>query len=549
VAQPDIFLSYNREDADVARRFAEGFEAQGFDVWWDQALRSGETYDEVTEAALRGAKAVVVLWSPRSVVSRWVRAEATIGERNRTLVPAKIEPCDLPVMFELTQTADLSGWQGDAGDRAWLAFLSDARRMVGVEVVETVPTAATSTAGAGIPIVAVLPITHRGGGEEMDFLAEDLSEEIARELSHDSFFEVTAVGAMAVEPGKQVDYRKLGREIGASYFVQAKLQLGGDTVRLTAQIIDAAASKMLWTKKFTVKADEITDTPEEFAATIASELGEQILQVESARAIAKPGPYSAWENIVRGVAYQARLGSDSGQRVIEEGRQAVAAAPDLALAHTMLANGLANEHEVEGNELGETAIREIRTHAKRALQLGGDDPVVVGWLSRSYSSLGDVETSLRLARRMVELCPNSPRSYFVLGAALLHLGRISEAIAAFERQDDLSSHDMVRYLGHCQRGICHALEGRLSEAVEALDRSLALHPEYHNTLKWKAIVSSQRGDEEDALATTRRLREAEPDKSIEQHVRQVMSYNAIADRLAEPIATLRRLWEETEAST
>ena len=53
-------------------------------ITWDQALRSGEAYDEVTEAALRGAKALVVLWSPRSVISRWVRAEATIGERNKT---------------------------------------------------------------------------------------------------------------------------------------------------------------------------------------------------------------------------------------------------------------------------------------------------------------------------------------------------------------------------------------------------------------------------------------------------------------------------------
>ena len=32
---PDIFLSYNREDQAVAKRFAEGFEAAGLSVWWD----------------------------------------------------------------------------------------------------------------------------------------------------------------------------------------------------------------------------------------------------------------------------------------------------------------------------------------------------------------------------------------------------------------------------------------------------------------------------------------------------------------------------------
>ena len=60
---PDIFLSYNREDQAGARRFAEAFEDEGFAVWWDTTLRAGEAYDEVTETALRTAKAVVVLWS------------------------------------------------------------------------------------------------------------------------------------------------------------------------------------------------------------------------------------------------------------------------------------------------------------------------------------------------------------------------------------------------------------------------------------------------------------------------------------------------------
>lgn len=126
----DIFLSYNREDQTSAKRFAQGFAAQGFDVWWDTTLRAGEAYDEVTEAALRSAKAVVVLWSPRSVVSRWVRAEATVALRNGTLIPCMIEPCDRPIMFELTQTAELGHWLGEPNDAAWRAFLADVRRLV-----------------------------------------------------------------------------------------------------------------------------------------------------------------------------------------------------------------------------------------------------------------------------------------------------------------------------------------------------------------------------------------------------------------------------------
>lgn len=142
----DIFLSYNREDQTSAKLFAEGFVAQGFDVWWDTTLRAGEAYDEVTEAALRSAKAVVVLWSTRSVVSRWVRAEATVALKNGTLVPCMIEPCDRPIMFELTQTAELGHWRGDPNDAAWRAFLADVRLFVENDRERDAPVATDTTA-------------------------------------------------------------------------------------------------------------------------------------------------------------------------------------------------------------------------------------------------------------------------------------------------------------------------------------------------------------------------------------------------------------------
>ncbi|WEK46599.1 MAG: TIR domain-containing protein [Candidatus Andeanibacterium colombiense] len=127
---PDVFISYAREDEGMARRFAEAFAQEGLTVWWDAALHSGETFDEVIEQELRASKAVVVLWSPHSVASRWVRAEATLADRNRTLAPAVIAPCNRPIIFELTHTADLSNWKGDVVDPAWKSFVKDIRRMV-----------------------------------------------------------------------------------------------------------------------------------------------------------------------------------------------------------------------------------------------------------------------------------------------------------------------------------------------------------------------------------------------------------------------------------
>ena len=113
--------------------FAESLADEGFSVWWDASLHSGETFDEVIERNLREAGAVVVLWSPRSVASRWVRAEATLADRRNKLAPAIIEPCDRPIIFELTHAADLCDWTGEITDLRWRTFVDDLRRLVDAE--------------------------------------------------------------------------------------------------------------------------------------------------------------------------------------------------------------------------------------------------------------------------------------------------------------------------------------------------------------------------------------------------------------------------------
>lgn len=126
----DIFISYSREDRAAARHFADCLTGAGFNVWWDAALHSGETFDEVIERELKAARAVVVLWSPRSVRSRWVRAEATLADRHNKLVPVIIEVCDRPIIFELHHTVDLGDWTGDTSDLRWQDLQRDLRRLV-----------------------------------------------------------------------------------------------------------------------------------------------------------------------------------------------------------------------------------------------------------------------------------------------------------------------------------------------------------------------------------------------------------------------------------
>jgi TolB-like protein/Flp pilus assembly protein TadD len=551
---PDIFLSYNREDVAVAQAYRDAFAREGLDVWWDATLRSGETYDEVTEAALRGAKAVVVLWSPRSVASRWVRAEATIAERNKTLMPVTIELCDRPVMFELTQTADLAHWKGEAEDKAWLAFLGDVRRRVGRGGPEPVESAAPAPASApdrgGAPIVAVLPLAHRADDDALEVLAEDLTEEITRELAQSPFVKVIAVGTMAAWRDKPVDYRALGREFEARYLIEGKLQHAGEDVRLTFQLIDAETASMVWSPRFVGKAADMAASPEEMPVAVATQLGEHIAEIEMKRAMAKPGPFSGWERLLRAIAYGTRPGTDSANRAIEEARKAVVAAPDLGLAHAVLATTLAVRANTYGEGIDDALSREIHAHATRAMQLDGDSPMVIARLAPTYAAIGDGETCLRLARRAVELYPHAAHAHFALGMAYSAVGRIADAIAALEEQDRLTPHDLQRPARLMLLGACYWIEGQTGEADAAIDRALALHPNWDLALMWKAILAAHRGEEEAGRDIIKRLRAADPTRSIDQILRQMFEgFMQLRERFAVAAAILRRLWDETGGDT
>lgn len=106
----DVFVSYARADAAVARALAEHLEHEGFSVWWDRKIPVGEAFDEELGRQLDVSRSVVVLWSGESLRSTWVKNEAAEGLAKRALFPAMLEPLRLPFGFRRLQTADLSDW-------------------------------------------------------------------------------------------------------------------------------------------------------------------------------------------------------------------------------------------------------------------------------------------------------------------------------------------------------------------------------------------------------------------------------------------------------
>jgi uncharacterized membrane protein YhaH (DUF805 family) len=103
----DVFLSYAREDQNLVRPLVDLMERQGWRVFWDRKILPGQQWSELLERALKASRAVVVVWTPSSTRSEWVRAEAMTAFELRRLVPVKLGSANIPLPFGQIQTTDL----------------------------------------------------------------------------------------------------------------------------------------------------------------------------------------------------------------------------------------------------------------------------------------------------------------------------------------------------------------------------------------------------------------------------------------------------------
>jgi hypothetical protein len=85
----DIFISYSKTDHALALKLSAFLEAEGWTVWWDKSLGAADLYRDEIMKQLAAARAVISIWTPNSVKSDWVRAEAGRAKADGKLIPVK----------------------------------------------------------------------------------------------------------------------------------------------------------------------------------------------------------------------------------------------------------------------------------------------------------------------------------------------------------------------------------------------------------------------------------------------------------------------------
>src|SRR5215469_14869203 len=113
----DLFVSYARADRARVAPLVAALEAEGWSVWWDPEITPGQEFDRLIAEELDKARAVVVVWTPTSVESAWVRGEAREGRDRHVLAPVRFEDAHLPIDMRAIHTTDLDGWNEDRNSR------------------------------------------------------------------------------------------------------------------------------------------------------------------------------------------------------------------------------------------------------------------------------------------------------------------------------------------------------------------------------------------------------------------------------------------------
>ena len=125
-----VFVSYGHSDKSLVQPLVDYLAHQGLVVLWDEHLKVGAEFRPAIQEAIEQAACVVVVWTPRSVKSRFVRGEASRADDEGILLPVVMGAgVRAPIPFNELTHANLTGWRGGS-DQRMANLLRRIRRMV-----------------------------------------------------------------------------------------------------------------------------------------------------------------------------------------------------------------------------------------------------------------------------------------------------------------------------------------------------------------------------------------------------------------------------------
>jgi adenylate cyclase len=365
------------------------------------------------------------------------------------------------------------------------------------------PPAAAGAPQAAEKSVAVLAFKNLSGDPAREFFSDGLSEAVTDVLGRVPGLKVVGSASAFSFKGKSVPIPEIARQLGVTHLVDGTVIQDGQTVRITAKLIQADGFQVWVSDKLDRELKNIFALHDEVAGLIAKNLSLK-LGASSAASKAPVNP-EAFELYVQ--ARQAwNLRNDEGfARAEQLLNRALEIAPNFARAHTALADVWLTRGQLTGSVGASSSgsqpeLARIVAKISRALEL---DPSS----AEAYASLGNAHwlswnssEAERELRRAIELNPNYASAHQWLGRMLQATGRIDEGMSELKlaaEVDPLSPIVLSNY------GAALSLAGRYSAAIEVIDRALRVQPNSAQALYWKAYSQLKLGWSGEAVAAAR----------------------------------------------
>jgi adenylate cyclase len=393
---------------------------------------------------------------------------------------------------ESNLTVQVAALRRAIGDH-WIATIS--RR--GYRFVGTVTESHATDAPDTPATLAVLPVSNAGGDRREQYFGDGVVREVITALSRFTGLTVVAANSSFQFRGDSFEVSRVRQELGVRYLACIGVQRAGERVRVSAQLVDADSRSLRWAERYDRQAHDIFAIQDEVAEQIAAMLVAYVARGERERVASKPaGTLQAYDYYLRALD-QSRMwdSSDalSGEQMLEK---AIDLSPKFAAAHAALSNYLMSFWlEPKDSRWGApAALERAWAAASTAVRL---DP----WLPAAHAALGwvqlwkhELDEAVASYQRAQELNPNFADGQH--GHVLTIAGHAEDGLKTLLRARLLDPFHPPRLLGWL--GHCHLLLDQPEQALVELRACATRAPGWRPAHVWRAAACAQLGLNDEA---------------------------------------------------
>ena len=391
---------------------------------------------------------------------------------------------------------------------------------------DEIRTEAADTGEEGAKSIAVLPFVNMSDDPNNEYFSDGISEELLNVLVKVDNLRVASRTSSFSFKGKDTPIPEIAKALQVEHVLEGSVRKAGDTVRVTAQLIDVKTDSHLWSETYDRKLEDIFVIQDEISAHIVEALKVALGSGEVVRTSDQPTTnLAAYEDYLRGRHFWQRRGEDNILKAIELFERAVDRDPGYSQAHAWLACGLGQAMAYRPDEY-DALLDQAQVAAQRGLELDACDSECLRILAQIAMLRGNLELAVRHQERGLFLNPNDDRSVCAMGEFLSLWGRSDEAEGWIRKAMRLNPYHPPRYWSHLARALFHL--GRFQEAVDALKN--IREPRVRDRA-YQVAASYAADDPEQTKKGVAALLADRPDFNAERFV-SALPYDADADRQA-----------------